>query len=185
VKGQHLTRTKQLIRLLGHHPDAAKGQLTLYELGALVIVAGTEAGFRVFSESPLALGLLDRNGRRRRESFDCVWFSTCHKPVVAWELDGQNVGDQHLKGTFHKVAGVRQVRRIGSIRKFGATGAPIRVQALYSIRGRLLPNRVRAVKDCYRGKGVQVLSDVQLIQGKFLKIVKTAIKAVRPLCARV
>jgi hypothetical protein len=53
--------------------------------------------------------------------------------AVAWEIDGQDVQDPQLNGTIKKTDG--SVDKIGNIRKFQASGALIKVQALYAIRG--------------------------------------------------
>jgi hypothetical protein len=123
-----MRRTKQLMSLLGHHNhtfyEATATQLTLYELGALIAVAGNEAGFDVYSEYAQTVGKT-RNGNPRFGKMDCAWFRKGSKATmqVAWEIDGRDVSKAHLHGSS---------ARIGNNKKFWKSEAKIQVQALYS-----------------------------------------------------
>jgi hypothetical protein len=181
VKSVEIPRTKNLIQLLGRHSlkGASEQQLTLYELGALVVVAGTEAGFEVHSEFSVALDIRNREGKLRKGKIDCAWIKRGVEPymAVAWEIDGQDVQDPQLNGTIKKTDG--SVDKIGNIRKFQASGALIKVQALYAIRGKVLKDRAKDVEACYGRKGVRVLSDATLMQGELFKIVEGALHNTR------
>ncbi len=164
-----MRKTRQLIRLLGNHNrtfnDATRTQLTLHELGTLVEVAGNEAGFDVYSEYGQKIGKA-RNGKPRFGKMDCAWFPKGDKVnmAVAWEFDGQDVAKGHLKGSG---------ARIGNKIKFAKSNAKIRVQALYSIRCRVLTNSGVA-RTFFEGTHVCVCSDVGLMGGELLQIVTEA-----------
>jgi hypothetical protein len=159
-----MKKLTELLRILDH---GGSGQdlhdgLTLPELGALVVVAGKEAGLRVKTEM--------RVGRGR---IDCGWFSA-ERIIVAWELDGSNVRREHLFGSH---------RRLGTFPKLERSGAPIRIQALYGIRsGRHLgtghidrPD----VRQSAQEKGISIWPDVQLLRGKLLDIARDAAERAR------
>lgn len=73
--GLIVQKTKSLIKLLDTEEP------TLYELGALLVVAGRDAGFDVQTERretiPLALSL---NGRERYGALDCAWLTRDEDP---------------------------------------------------------------------------------------------------------
>ena len=83
--------------------------------------------------------------------------------AVAWEIDAQDVPLQHLNGT---------QERIGNIRKFLASDASVKIQALYSLRGGVRPDNRPAVEGCLTAHGIRVMSDTDLMQGKLLDLVQ-------------
>jgi hypothetical protein len=182
------TKADQLREILGNQEKASKstgsrnnlqqavskrGQLTLYELGALIVVAGTEAGFDVCTECAVHMGLTP-NGNPRTGKLDCAWYSkkTNRKDMlVAWEIDAQDVAAAHLEGSLND-NGV--VVRFGNRRKFTKSKAKIKVQALYSIRGHLLVAKPHAA-DCFPDGGqVTCVTDVQLMGTRLNEIVDEA-----------
>jgi hypothetical protein len=157
-----MTKTQELIAIIG---DGPRRQLTLYELGSLLVVAGREAGFEVSAEYAQEVELLNKQGKKRAGRMDCVWHwqDGDGRMAVAWEIDAQDVPLQHLNGT---------QERIGNIRKFLASDAPVRIQALYSLRGKVRPDNRRVVEDCLTAHQIRVISDTELMQGKLLELVQ-------------
>jgi len=134
------------------HQDAERTQLTLPELGALVVVAGRTAGFTVKTEERCLGGRID-----------CAWFrGTSKRPVVAWELDARDVGRGHLAGTFQK------------LRRFARA---TKIQALYTIRGGV--KRKQRYLEELRPRGIRLHTDEELIGGELETIVKQARAASR------
>ena len=54
-----MTKTRALIGIMGGGP---RMQLTLYELGSLLVVAGREAGFEVSAEYAQEVDMLNKKG---------------------------------------------------------------------------------------------------------------------------
>jgi hypothetical protein len=186
TKRSRTKKTELLIQMLGNHKKTSKPgktrkkrrvlrstdkQLTLYELGALIVVAGTEAGFDVYTEFPVKVGTF-ADGRRRNGNLDCAWFSkeNARNMIVAWEIDAQDVGMAHLKGS---IDDDQIAIKLGNELKFRKSRAKIKVQALYSIRGHLLTSKPHA-KDHFDGSPVEVFSDVELMGDQLQAIVRRA-----------
>ena len=156
-------RVEALLRYLGHHSLAENiCQLTLPELGALVVVAGNEAGFEV--ELELSCGPANRH------KMDCAWYAPevgplARRLVVAWEFDGRDATNQHLLGDAH---------RLGTLMKLTDSNALIKIEALYTIRNEVLPNR-QAARAQFQAAGIRVLSDEELMTGALLHIVGEAV----------
>jgi hypothetical protein len=174
-------KTKELLKIFGRHERTTKSkkprlksdprQLTLYELGALIVVAGVDAGFDVYTEYKVEVGLTAKK-KPRKGSLDCAWFPKGNRKdmLVAWELDAQDVAKGHLEGSRDAD---NVVLRLGNQLKFDRSGAKMKIQALYSIRGHLLADKPHA-KDFFGSKGVEVVSDVQLMSTRLLAIVVEA-----------
>lgn len=166
-----MDKTEQLRAHLG-----VAGELTLCELGALVIVAGRESGFQVYPEHSFPVGLKDANNKERSGKLDCAWFRD-DVLVVAWEFDARDVGNGHLLGTASETG---HGGRIGNLRKFQYARALINIQALYSIRdalnGDALKSRVQKVQAFYKTSNVavNVLTDRELTAGEITKIARRA-----------
>lgn len=160
-----LRRANALKRVIGRHGYADRaGQLTLPELGSLVITAGCEAGFVVQVEVPVA-------GGKRDAKLDCAWFATDGTMVVAFEFDGRDVGREHISGSEEK-------GKLGNAEKFRRSGALVRVQALYTLRNeRVLPPR-KGTTDAMKPE-VEVLSDEELHAGVIDDVVARAVGAAR------
>jgi hypothetical protein len=166
-----MTKTKRLIQLLGTDGvNATKRQLTLYELGTLLVVAGNEAGFEARTEYPQRVSALGRTGKPLQGRIDCVWLrKDSNLPIaVAWEIDAQDVGPRHLNEV-RRTDG--SVKTLGNIQKLRESKAHVKIQALYSIRGGTRPNKRSGVEACVTAHGIRVLSDVDLMQGELLKLV--------------
>src|ERR1039458_257487 len=140
-------RLEALLQHLGHlHRGKNVCQLTLPELGALVVVAGNEAGFQVDLEVAC--------GPANRHAIDCGWYTPKVGPlprrmIVAWEFDGRDAKNQQLLG---------DANRVGTLVKLRGFDAPIKVEALYTIRNGVLPN-VQAARPQFQAAGIRVLSD--------------------------
>ncbi len=119
-------------KYLGGHPEADRHDLTLPELGALVVVAGRKESFTVKTEVPVNTG-----GNPPR--IDCAWCSKGKNGkdivVVAWEFDACNVGRAHVEGTPKKK---RTAKRWGTFEKLSKFPKAIKIQALYRIRGEVM-----------------------------------------------
>ena len=157
-------RVAALLQTIGHHPNAQPGQLTLPELGALIVVAGIEHGFEVELEVPCC-------AEHQNHKVDCLWRARSGEGsrgavVVAWEFDGRDARPAHLLGG--------RARR-GNLMKLGDTGAPVKVQALYSVRNGVLKDRRSAVRPALEGAGIAVYLDSELISDKLEAIVSRAI----------
>jgi len=158
-----LNRIHALAGMLGNHPHsgARVGQLTLPELGALVVVAGRASGFWVGTETRCDLAT--------QHMIDCVWFDdpSHNNPVVAWEFDARDVARSHLEGSG---------RRRGTFEKLRGFKNAIKVQALYSIRGKRMLSKQTYLDDAafqkrVSGDPIKIYTDEELISGKLLEIV--------------
>ena len=153
-------RVEELIRILGRHEDAASPfQLTLPELGSLVIGAGCAAGFIVQVEVPVP-------GTQRDARLDCAWLAADKTMVVAWEFDGRDVKRPHIAGDPEK-------GRLGNREKFQRSRALVKVQALYSLRNeRVLPPMGQGTG--VLGPEVIVLRDEDLMRGEIQTVMERA-----------
>jgi len=157
-------RVTALLQSIGHHPSAESGQLTLPELGALIVVAGVEHGFEVELEVPCC-------PQHRNHKVDCLWRArnsdgSRGAVIVAWEFDGRDAGPGHLLG-----GGARR----GNLKKLGDTGAALKIQALYSVRNGVLKDRRSAVRGALESAGIDVYLDSELISDKLEGIVNRAL----------
>ncbi len=151
-----LTRTTALLDALGRHAYAqSPHQLTLPEMGSLVISAGVEAGFAVQVEVPV-MG---------RATMDCIWMSLDGHRVVAFEFDGRDVRPPHILG--------RGPGHPGNLGKFNGCGAAIKVQALYSLRSEGVLAPQNGATDVLQ-PAVRVLEDRELMQGEILRLATQA-----------
>lgn len=165
--------------ILGHRPvGTVVGQLSVYELAALLEFAGYCAGFEVKPEKRVPIVYPEFEGLQTNGEIDCAWIRPGHPAeiVVAWEIDAINVPDIHLSGSTVFVDKLKA----GNLRKLRASAAPIRVQALYSYRPNVnMTNRHARVAKFYGDAvppiEVHVLADVDLLQGKLIEIANTAI----------
>ena len=137
------------------------GQLTLPQLQELVRRGCEHIGFEVKREVPVPGGRMD-----------FMWVDpTTGRRVVAWELDGRNVCPNHIAGS---------ARRRGNAAKFAACGAYLKIQALYSVRGRVLGSK--GFDNCrrYLGDDVLVVGDEELMaSGGIESILEEAIRLAR------
>ncbi len=143
-----------------HYPDAGRNDLTLPELGALVVVAGRKAGFTVKTEVTAMKG--DNSPR-----IDCAWFSPgITVAVVAWEFDAYDVGKPHLYGT---------EKRWGTVEKLRKFRVPTKkIQALYRLRGEVKSAGFALKKGFVAPGGIKVLTDIQLMEGQIVAIARRA-----------
>lgn len=170
-----LEKTSKLLRQLSKttRHDASAPQLSLQELGGLVIGAGAEAGFVVHVEFPV-----QRKGRRG--TVDCVWLARREdtgalSPVVAWEFDGRDVGLGHVRG---------DERRIGNIKKLQASKAPLKCQAFYSYRNGALGGMKAKTISALKKARIAILSDQQLLSGCIAGVVDCAIRKAKNDCLK-
>lgn len=153
----------EFVRHLGRHRGADGAALTLPELGALVVTAGRDAGFRVQTEMECG-----PNGAHR---IDCAWCATeGGAPVVVWEFDARDVPCAHLIGAGN---------RLGTFQKLREFQDAMRIQALYTLRGEakreksyLRNPRFQAVLQ--RGGEIHLHTDAELIAGKLEIIITQA-----------
>lgn len=149
----------------GHqgHPD--QRWLHKEEVFCLLMWAGRCAGFTVKTELPVMVP----NGLSGE--IDCGWFNAAGRLVVAWEVDGRDVGDIHVLGT----RGARP--RAGTLEKLEASSATIKFQVLYSLCNDLSakrPSREATLRACFPPT-VQVITDMALMTSGVLdRIVKSA-----------
>lgn len=121
------------------------GQLTKDDMRKLVQLAGEQAGFEVKPEVPALTGRMDFGWF---EKATLIW-------IVAWEIDGRNVAPNHIEG---------DEGRLGNAKKFAACGAALKVQALYTVRGRILGSA--GIATCRRclAQDVRVIVDEDLMK---------------------
>ena len=134
------------------------GQLTLPELQFLVRRAGEQAGFDVSTEVPVLSGRMD-----------CAWLErTTFRWLVAWEFDGRDVRPNHIAGN---------ARRLGNAKKFAASDAALKIQALYSVRGGVLGSS--GVATCRRclAPEVRVIVDEELMAPAGIEAIMDAARA--------
>jgi len=143
-----------LRRHIGGHEGAAPGQLCVTELGSLILRAGRAAGLIVRAE----IQVVGHTGTREVVGeMDYGWYCpTTRNWLVAWELDGRDVGEAHIAG---------KAERLGNAKKFIACTATMKVQVLHSLRNSLKPWGRSQADRCRRllGSGVRVVSDEELI----------------------
>jgi len=149
-------RVQALCGILGRHAYATSPQqLTLQELGSLVIAGGCAAGFVVQVEVPVV-------GSRRDAKLDCAWLAVDGTMVVAWEFDGRDVGRTHILGDPAK-------GKLGNKEKFARSAALLKMQALYSLRnGAPLPQQ-RGFTDALRPE-VETVRDADLMTSEMLRV---------------
>lgn len=139
---------------IGGHANAAAGQLCLVEVSSLIWRAARVGGLRARCEVPLQcrIGTAQKTGE-----MDCGWYSaTTAQWLVAWELDGRDVGRAHIEGN---------TKLVGNAQKFAVSTALLKVQVLYSLRNDLSPWGASQAARCRKilGAGVRVISDEDLM----------------------
>lgn len=157
---------EELIPNIGRHPGLDQRQLTLPELGALVVVAGIENGFEVELEVPCC-------DNHPKHKVDCLWRAprigeARGRVIVAWEFDGRDARRAHLLGGG---------RRLGTITKLSDTRAPVKVQALFSVRNGELDDRRADTQEAFENAGIDVYLDTELVTGRLMEIIGRAITA--------
>jgi hypothetical protein len=158
-----IERVTTFMQYLGGHHGAYDGgrqhHLTLPELGALVVVAGREAGFKIKTEVAVHTGL---NAPR----IDCAWFiGNAVQPVVVWEFDARDVRLSQLTGTTDKP---------GPFGKLAMFPAATKIQALYTIRGGIKADGHALQQGFQPPDGIQVHTDEALMQGQIIQIAEGA-----------
>jgi hypothetical protein len=172
------------------HPEAPV--LSLQELGALVIAAGTEAGFVVVVEKPVKIKVKSakksakKSEEPRQGRLDCCWcvIDQVLRPgnpvggisplrtVVAWEFDGNDVAGAH-------VARSDGQGRIGTIDKLCASRAPIKRQAFYAFREGKVLGKSEAARKELRKSRIPYVTAQELLDGKLRHIVESALAVAR------
>lgn len=142
---------KALKEYIGGHPSFNRGQLTMHETGMLIVAAGRKAGFDVRSEVQVEIP-----GWQTKKKIDFGWYHADDPKtlVVAWEVDGLDVPENHICGN---------EKRAGNRAKFNAINARRKVQVLYSLRNRrqLSPCN-HALVQKQLGSGISVVTDEEL-----------------------
>ena len=152
-------RIKAFQQHLGGHDGARPHQLTLPELGALVVVAGRTVGFKV--ETEVAAG-----GGTNPPRIDCAWYAAISDfPIVVWEFDARDVGNGHLAGT---------ATRWGTFEKLHMIQGTLKIQALYSIRGSVKKDGYALRPEFQAPNDIQVHTDETLMQGELINIAQAA-----------
>jgi hypothetical protein len=142
---------------LGGHANMGSGRLFEREAAALVIRAGHAAGLLVRAEIPTPWAKLSLNGKM--PAMDYGWYApSSNKLIVAWELDGRDVGDEHIAGNAAK-------NKPGNAKKFAGSLAPIKIQVLYSVENALTtkpPSRVQFIRKLLP-VDVRIVTDEELM----------------------
>jgi hypothetical protein len=156
---------------------AEAGRLTLEQLKKVIQSAGRAAGLTVQMEYPAQVTMFDQY---LRGFLDCVWKRPDDGAViVAWEIDGIDVGREHVFG--HEVPPPWRRNAVGIIRKLSKIEAPTKVHALYSFRRcALQPDNSRLVQRWHNEQvqvprqRVLVHTDKQLLTGSLMRVVTQA-----------